>query len=685
MSTNFSIGNFKNQKNKLQKNARSFFPKSKNLRSSQTKIQVEESKNIDKNGNNRGFASKKRTKIDYQDKVLNLQLNLGAKEYFPNKEKLKNQEKEKEEKEEREKKQQEKEQKLKNEYIYSYEYLIQFETWEVSNQTEFLPEDTLKHINGMKEYLKETEQYYSMEKFKNNYSNCNTSKSSSSSNINFSMEQWARKDYTKENEAAEENKKIFEENDKKDSVKKELRSILNIITKDNYDETKSQILEIIKENVEYQEQFLNIFFIKAVMEKSYAELYAKLCKYLNKMLPQKTKKSEKSKNISTIFRDKLIGKCREVFKTKNYDEFIKEKEPKEREIKLKKFIIGNVNFITELIKIKMLSKKIIPDCIDYVFERYEKEDSYLKLIYAQAIVLFTDKFGSLVNSEKSKKSEETENFKKKIEDIFEKLEKIKNDKDLPSHIKYIIINLIEKKNNNYEESKFEKSLRAKSKKELEEELELKEKIIKEEIKQFEEKDKEQIEINEKIKTDLNEYKEFIEEEGNSEKYPWSITTELYDEKLKKFDDILEGYLISSAEFIEKKTSNAKYAMEYIKELVGYYNEKMNAEEKKDLQKRVFNLFDVVNDLSYETPKIFNVYSYVIYIFIEYNIIEIKNLENIFREEFDINDISTINKVFLNIYEYHKSDSFKKELKKFRLINENKEIFQWIYSLKDKNK
>ena len=184
---------------------------------------------------------------------------------------------------------------------------------------------------------------------------------------------------------------------------------------------------------------------------------------------------------------------------------------------------------------------------------------------------------------------------------------------------------------------------------------------------------------------MNEYKEFIEEEGNSEKYPWSITTELYDEKLKKFDDILEGYLISTAEFIEKKTSNVKYAMEYIKELVGYYNEKMNAEEKKDLQKRVFNLFDVVNDLSYETPKIFDVYSYVIYIFIEYNIIEIKNLENIFREEFDINDISTINKIFLNIYEYHKSDSFKKELKKFRFINENKEIFQWIYSLKDKNK
>ena len=679
MSTNYPISYFKNQKNRLQKASPSFFPKSKKYKSSYAKNQTEELNNADNYEKDKVFVPKKRRKNEGKDKISDIQLNLCAEEYFPNKKKLKNQEKEKEEKEDREKKQQEKEQKIKKEYIYSYEYLIQFEKWEVSNQTELLPKETLNHINGMEEHLKELGIIYLKEKYKNNYSNCNTSKSSSSSNISFSMEQWARKDYTRETEAAEENKRKFEENDKKDSVKKELRSILNIMTKDNYEETKDQILEIIKENVDYQEQFLNVFFIKAVMEKSYAELYAKLCKYLNKTLPQKTKKNENSKNYSTIFRDKLVGKCREVFKTINLDEYIKEKDPKEREAKFKKLIIGNVNFITELIKIKMLSKKIIPDCIDYIFDRYEREESFLKLIYAQAIALFTDKFGSLINSEKNKKSEEIIYFEKKIDEIFEKLEKIKNEKDLRGHIKYIIINLIEKKNNNFEESKFEKSLKAKSKKELEEELELKEKIIKEEIKQLEEKDKEQIEINEKIKIDLNEYKEFVEEEGNSEKYPWTITTELYDEKLKKFDDILEGFLISSADFIEKKSSNAKFAMEYIKELVGYYNEKMNEEEKKELQKRVFNLFDVVNDLSYETPKIFDVYSYVISIFIEHNIIEIKNLENFFGEEFDKIDISAINKIFLNICEYHKNNSFKKELKKFRFIKENKDIFGWIFN------
>ena len=678
MSNNNQLANFKNQKNRLQKSSRSFFPKSKQIKLSQTRNETTELGNEPNYEKKRKFVKKKRRKIDDLEKISNMELNISAKEYFPNIEKLKNQEKEKEEKEEREKQQQEKELKIKNEYIYSYEYLIQFEIWDISNQTELLPKETLNHINWMEAHLKEMEIFYPKEKFKHNYSNCNTSKSSSSSNISFSMEPWARKDYTKETEAAEENKKRFEENDKKDSIKKELRAILNIMTKDNYEETKNQILEIIKENIDYQEQFLNIFFIKAVLEKSYAELYAKLCKYLNKTLPQKTKKNEKSKNYSTIFRDKLVGKCREVFKTKNFDEYIKEKEPKEREIKLKKFIIGNVNFITELIKIKMLSKKIIPDCIDYVFDRYEKEESCLKLIYAQAIVLFTDKFGSLINSEKNIKSEEAIKFQKKIDEIFEKLEIIKNDKELPGHIKYLIINLIEKKNNNYKESNFEKSLKAKSKKELEEELALKEKL-KEEIQQFEEKDKEQIEINEKIKTDLNRYKEFIEEEGSSEKYPWTITTELYDQNLKKFDDILEGYLISSADFIEKQSSNVKYAKDYIKELVEYYNEKMNEEEKNDLKKRLFNLYDVVNDFAYETPKIFDIYSYVISIFIDNKILEIKNLENIFREEFDKNDISIINKLFLNIYEYHKNNSFKKDLKKIGSIINNKEIFDWIFN------
>ena len=676
------------QKNKLQLSSRPFHPKDKTLsKTSQNAnktdlIEGRESlKDIIKNKDIKQFIPKKMRKNEDSEKI-DIKLSLEAKEYFPNKEKLLNQEKEKKEKEEREKIQKEKEEKIKKEYIYSYEYLMQFETWEISNQTELLPEETLNHINKIEETLKEMNIFYPKQKSKCNYSNCNTSKSSSSSNVSFSMEQWARKDYSKEIKVAEENKIKLKESDEKDKTKNELRELLNILTKDNYDNVKCKILEIIKENVKLQEQFLGIFFLKAVREKSYGELYAKLCKYLNRELPQKSKKNEKAKNPSSFFREKLIEKCREVLKSTNFDKYIKEDDPIEKQIKIKKFILGNVNFLTELIKIKLLSKKIMPECIDYLFEKYKNEtDKHLKLIHVESIVIFTDKFGSLVHSEKNNmKSEEIKIFKKKLEEIFEKLEKVKNDKELRGHIKYLIINLIEKKKNNYEESQFEKSLRAKSKQELQEELIKKEKSKqKEENEEINQKEQEQEEINEKIKNDLNEYKDMVEEEGNSDKYPWSITTELYDEKLKSFDDILEGYITSSADFIEKKNENIKYARDYIRELITYYNEKMKEEEKIDLQKRIFDLFEFVIDLAFETPKIYDIYSYVLFIFIENNIMKVDNLKNIFRKEMNKSDMLIISKLYKKIYNLNNDDLFRKELKGFEFIYKNKDLYEWVFS------
>ena len=676
------------QKSKLQLGSRSFYPKyrkSRPFKNSNNNYSNETNESLNDNIQNINISNnvpEKMGKNEDSEKV-NIKLSLEAEEYFPNKEKLLNQEKEKNEKEEREKIQKEKEEKIKKDYIYSYEYLMQFETWEISNQTEFLPEETINHINQMEEKLKEMKSFYPKEKPKSNYSNCNTSKSSSSSNISFSMEQWARKDFSKEFKIAEENKIKLKESDEKDTIKKELRELLNILTKDNYEDKKLKILEIIKENVNYQEQFIDIFYIKAIKEKAYGELYAKLCNYLNKELPQKGIKKENARNHSSIFRYTLINKCREIFKCKNYDNYIKEEDPRERKIKIKKFILGNINFLAELIKSKLLSKNIMPDCIKYLFEKYEKEeDTFLKLIHAEAIVILTDRFGSIVHSEITKNinTKEIQKLKEKLDEIFIKLDKFKDDKGLPGHIKYLIINLIEKKKNNYEESQFEKSLKAKSKKELEEELLNKEKQKEENKDQNEkEKDQKQEEINEKIKNDLNEYKEFIEETGNSEEYPWNITTELYDEKLESFDDILEGYIISSADFIEKKNINIKYAKDYIRELITYYNEKMNEEERNDIQKRIFNLFELVNDLAFETPKIYELYSYALYIFIKYKIMKIEDLEYIFKIEVNKGYKSIISKIFKNIYELNNSYLFKKKLRKFEFIDENKEVFKWVFN------
>ena len=582
-------------------------------------------------------------------------------------------------------------------YTYDYEYIKNFQNFEKSKDTDLLSVDVLEHINQIEEDIKliKMEHYLDNKICKNSfYSNCNTSKSSSSSlsNINpLSLEIWARPDYTKENEEAENNKKVFDELSKKDVIKKELREILNSMTKDNYEEKKLKILELIKDKIENQNKFLEIIFLKSILEKSYVILYAKLCKDLNKELPQKSE----TRKTSSIFRQNLLEKCKEMLKfeeKKNFDEYVKEADEQEKNNKIKKIILGNALFISELVNIKMLSKKAAYECIDYLFKRFnENKNNDIKLINIQAIIIFIDKLGTLIHKEKEKEKEKNskikkeknnqKNFDKMLDEAFAKLEKIKEDPAIPGHVRYSIINLIDKKNNNYKQSEFEKYITAKSKKEIEEEAK--------EIKNIQKKEKDiilsekeeinQEQINEKIEKDLYGYKDIIINEGNSDNYLWSITTDLYDVKLKGFDDILEGFIVSSAFFIEKK-ENIFYAKSYINELIVYYGSKMEENEKKDLINKVIYLFELIKDFAFETPNIFEIYEYVIYLFIKNRVFNMKDLEKIFaakENSKEKEDVNIMSKVFQNIFNLMVQDDeieLKNEFKELHFINKYKDLF-----------
>ena len=575
----------------------------------------------------------------------------------------------------------------KKEYKYTFEYIMQFKKWKISNEDELLTDTVKQHFEDFKEEERDggkpkkngqKQPYY---KTKNNgpkYSNIQVKEEPApvTPTPENSMEQWARKDMTKEIKAAEEFKHKLEETIKDDPLKRNIRSFLNMLTKDNFDNTKQNIFEIIKDKVEYQEKFLDVLFQKAVSERAYVQLYAKLCKDLDKDLPQKSppkepKKGEKPKKSNSVMRAKLLDKCREIFQIKNnekFDEYIKVKDPDERETKLKNFVLGNVYFITELIKIKILSKKIAPLCINNLFERYEnaKGDQKLKLINIQAIVIFTDQFGTLVhNQEKKIASEDAIAFKQSIDKIFQKLDKVKDEKDLPGFVKYSIINLIEKRKDNYKMSKLEEYRIAKSKKEVEQELENQGQIT-------------QDNINDKIKRGLSDYREYVEEEGNSEKYPWKETTYLYDKHGKTLDDILEGYIVSCGDFIEKE-SNIKYAKDYIKELIGYYGDKIHGDEKKALKNRLFKLLDIVRDTAIDIPQIYEIYGYVIVVFLDNKIMKVDELEEIINVKDAIDeDYKIISQIFEIAYKNYKEDYFKEELANFEFVKNHSKLFEWLY-------
>ena len=586
------------------------------------------------------------------------------------------------------------------EYEYTFEYIMQFKKWKISNEEELLSEKAKQHFEKFKEVEKDEGKPKKRDYAKSSYfkpkstppqyvksqitkekDDLNLEAPAVSAVFDNNMGQWARKDMTKEIKAAEEFKQKLEETIKDDPIKRNLRNFLNMLTKDNYEATKEKILEVIRDNIDYQYKFLDVLLQKAVSERAYVEIYAKLCKELDKQLPQKSqpkeqKEGEKKQKPKSEMRKKLIEKCREIFQIKNnekFDDYIKVKDPYERETKLKNFILGNVYFINELIKIKILSKKIAPECIKDLFKRYEKEkgDEMLRLINIEAIVIFTDEFGTLVHSqEKKKETEENKKFKENIDEIFQKLDKLKDEKGIPQYIYYKIINLIEKRKNNYKKSKIEEYRIAKSRKELEEANEKVDQLTKDDI-------------NEKIQKGLIKYRDFVEEEGSSAKYPWKETTYIYDKKGKTLDDILEGFIIACLDFLDRG-NDIKYAKDYIKELIEYYENKIHKQEKEDLKNTLLKLFELVRDNAMDIPKMYDIYAYIIYVFLDNNIMKISNLEAIIDEKDAIDDdYANISNVFKMVYEYYKKENFKKEIAKFNFVINNSKLFEWLYVNEEK--
>ena len=130
----------------------------------------------------------------------------------------------------------------------------------------------------------------------------------------------------------------------------------------------------------------------------------------------------------------------------------------------------------------------------------------------------------------------------------------------------------------------------------------------------------------------------------------------------------------------EKENNIKFTKDYIKELIEFYHDKINSEEKNQLQNKIFDLFEKVHYFSQKNNKIYNIYAYIIYIFIINEIMDIKSLENIIKDTKVINkeNLIAISIVYNNIYKYIKNEIFKNSLKKFIFIDRNKRLFKWVY-------
>ena len=546
----------------------------------------------------------------------------------------------------------------KHKYIFDYDYMISFENWGICKETKLLSKDVLNQFEQLK--IAELEPHIGgKKKVKNQNNNISNSEP---------------KNITKETIDPKEFKKKLKRKLKKKPIKYKIIDYLNMLTVENYKTISSEIYEIISENAENQATFLDILFNKTIKEKLFINLYAKLCKDFDKKLSQRniSKTDDENKILipkrsTSIMRKELIEKYRQIFTIELNEKimsYFKDRDPIERSIKIKELVLGNANFVAELINIQLLPKKMIFQYVDDLLFGFneEKVDISLKMIYLEAIVLLLDKFGTLLKIKDNKlKEEDKKSFYEKLNIYIKKLGKIiEKEKNIVQYIKYKIINLKERSKNNWEQSKYEKSLYDSQKINLEEENEIEESNLNIYT---------QEEVTALISKDLIKFKEHIlDDEGTPSNYNWSIIENIYCEN--SIAQIIEGFLYSCIDFAQKE-NNLNLAKDYFIEIIFYYNKSLSIKEKKEIIKKTIYLLKLARKNSLDNLLLLDVWSIILdnligaHLFTRDDLLQLNDLE---KED--------LKAIFIIIAKIIKEDKdVKIRYDKCKFVQQNKELYE----------
>lgn len=158
--------------------------------------------------------------------------------------------------------------------------------------------------------------------------------------------------------------------DEEQAKQRQLKAILNKLTPQNFEKLFEQVKAVNIDNATTLRGLISQIFDKALMEPTFCEMYANLCCRLAQELPDFTEDNNK-----ITFKRVLLNKCQEEFERGEREEEeankadeegeIKqsEEEREEKRIKARRRMLGNIRLIGELYKKRMLTEKIMHECI----------------------------------------------------------------------------------------------------------------------------------------------------------------------------------------------------------------------------------------------------------------------------------------------------------------------------------
>ncbi|KAM5247854.1 eukaryotic translation initiation factor 4 gamma 3 isoform 13-T13 [Ctenodactylus gundi] len=232
------------------------------------------------------------------------------------------------------------------------------------------------------------------------------------------------------------------ENVKTQELFRKVRSILNKLTPQMFNQLMKQVAGLTVDTEERLKGVIDLVFEKAIDEPSFSVAYANMCRCL---VTLKVPMADKPGN-TVNFRKLLLNRCQKEFEKDKADDDVFEKKQKELEAasapeertrlhdeleeakdKARRRSIGNIKFIGELFKLKMLTEAIMHDCVVKLLKNHDEES-------LECLCRLLTTIGKDLDFEKAKP---------RMDQYFNQMEKIVKERKTSSRIRFMLQDVID--------------------------------------------------------------------------------------------------------------------------------------------------------------------------------------------------------------------------------------------------
>ncbi|KAM3263813.1 eukaryotic translation initiation factor 4G-like isoform X2 [Capsicum annuum] len=225
--------------------------------------------------------------------------------------------------------------------------------------------------------------------------------------------------------------------DAEEAKRRHLKSILNKLTPQNFEKLFEQVKEVNIDSATTLAGVISQIFDKALMEPTFCEMYANFCYHLAGELPDFVEDNQK-----ITFKRLLLDKCQEEFERGEREEAeaesmeengevnLSEGKREEKSLQVRRRMLGNIRLIGELYKKKMLTERIMHECIQKLLGQYQTPDEE----DIESLCKLMSTIGEMIDHSKAKDY---------MDAYFDMMTIMANNTDLSTRVRFMLMDIID--------------------------------------------------------------------------------------------------------------------------------------------------------------------------------------------------------------------------------------------------